>query len=96
MMRKLLLIAILLVGSLSSGGALDFQEFALTAGGRSIVALARDDGYYQFAPEILVRPVSVAPSPTVSRSTPSIGIRRTAAIACGSMANGSSYLTMQW
>ena len=45
-MRNLLLIAILLVGSLSSGGALDFQEFALTGGGGTIVALARDDGRY--------------------------------------------------
>jgi hypothetical protein len=49
-MRKLLLIAMLLVGSLSSGGALDFHEFALTGGGRSIVTLARDDGRYANSP----------------------------------------------
>ena len=40
----------LLVGSLSSGGALDFHEFALTGGGRSIVTLARDDGRYANSP----------------------------------------------
>jgi hypothetical protein len=47
-MRKVLLIAILLVGSLASAGALDFQ--ALSVGGRRIVALARDDGRYANSP----------------------------------------------
>ena len=38
-MRKILLIAILLIGSLASAGALDLQEFAQSVGGRRIVAL---------------------------------------------------------
>ncbi len=46
-MRKVLLIAILLVGSLASAG---FQEFAASVGGRRIVALARDDGRYANSP----------------------------------------------
>jgi hypothetical protein len=48
-MRKVLLIAILLVGSLASAVALDLQGFAPSAGGR-IVALARDDGRYAKSP----------------------------------------------
>jgi len=47
-MRKILLIAILLVGPLASAGALDFQ--APSVGGTRIVALARDDGRYANSP----------------------------------------------
>src|SRR5262249_42706856 len=47
-MRKVLLIAILVVGSLASAGAL--EEFAPSVGGRRIVALARDDGRYANSP----------------------------------------------
>jgi hypothetical protein len=49
-MRKVLVIAIPLVGSLASAGALGFQEFAPSVGGRRIVALARDDGRYANSP----------------------------------------------
>jgi len=45
--RKVLLIAILLVGSLTSAGALGFQELAPSV---RIVALARDDGRYASSP----------------------------------------------
>ena len=48
-MRVVLVIAILLVGSSASAGALDFQEFVSVGGGR-IVALARDDGRYANSP----------------------------------------------
>ena len=48
-MRVVLVIAILLVGSSASAGALDFQEFESVGGGR-IVALARDDGRYANSP----------------------------------------------
>jgi hypothetical protein len=48
--RKVLLIAILLVGSLASAGALGFQELAPSVGGKRIVALARDDGRYASSP----------------------------------------------
>jgi hypothetical protein len=48
-MRKVLLIALLLVGSLASAGALDLTEFA-PSGGMGIVALARDDGRYANSP----------------------------------------------
>ena len=49
-MPKVLLIAILLVGSLASAGALGFQEFVASVGVRRIVALARDDGRYANSP----------------------------------------------
>ena len=48
-MRVVLVIAILLVGSPASAGALDLQEFETVGGGR-IVALARDDGRYANSP----------------------------------------------
>jgi hypothetical protein len=43
-MRKVLLTAMLFVGSLASGGALGMQGFAPLVGGLGIVALVRDDG----------------------------------------------------
>jgi len=49
-MRKVLLTAILFVGSLASGGALGLQGFAPLVGGIGIVALARDDGRYANSP----------------------------------------------
>src|SRR5215472_14222400 len=49
-MRRVLLVAILFVGSLASVSALDFQEFSQSVGGRRIVALARDDGRYANSP----------------------------------------------
>ena len=49
-MRKVLLIAILLVGSLASAAPLDFSEFALSGGSTRIVVLARDDGRYANSP----------------------------------------------
>ena len=49
-MRKVPLIAIVLVGSLTSAGALDFEEFAQSVGGGRTVALARDDGRYANSP----------------------------------------------
>src|SRR6516164_8766783 len=49
-MRKVLVIAILLVGSLASAGALELQGFALSVGGMGIVALVRDDGRYVNSP----------------------------------------------
>ena len=49
-MRKVLFIAILLLGSLASAGALDSQEFGPSVGGSRIVALARDDGRYANSP----------------------------------------------
>ena len=49
-MRKVLLIAILLVGSLASAGALELQGFAPSVGGVGIVALVRDDGRYTNSP----------------------------------------------
>jgi hypothetical protein len=48
-MRVVLVIAILLVGSSASAGALDFREFESVGGGR-IVTLARDDGRYADSP----------------------------------------------
>jgi len=42
--------AILLVGSLASAGALEFQGFAPSVGGMGIVALVRDDGRYANSP----------------------------------------------
>ena len=47
-MRKVLFIAILLLGSLASAGAFDF--FGPSVGGSRIVALARDDGRYANSP----------------------------------------------
>ena len=47
---KVLLIAILFVGSLASAGALELQGFALSVGGMGIVALVRDDGRYVNSP----------------------------------------------
>jgi len=49
-MRKVLLIAILLVGSLASAAPLDLSEFALSGGSTRIVVLARDDGRYANSP----------------------------------------------
>jgi hypothetical protein len=49
-MRKLLVIAILLVSSLASAGALELQGFALSVGGMGIVAPVRDDGRYANSP----------------------------------------------
>jgi hypothetical protein len=49
-MGKVLLIAILVVGSSASAGALGFQEIAPSVGGRRIVVLARDDGRYANSP----------------------------------------------
>ena len=49
-MRKVLLTAILFVGSLASGGALGLQGFAPLVGGIGIVALVRDDGRYANSP----------------------------------------------
>ena len=49
-MRKVLLIAILLVGSLASAAPLDFSESALSGGSTRIVVLARDDGRYANSP----------------------------------------------
>ena len=49
-MRKVLLIAILLIGSLASAGALGLQGFAPLVGGTGIVALVRDDGRYPNSP----------------------------------------------
>jgi hypothetical protein len=49
-MRQVVLIAILLVGSLVSAGALELQEFASSVGGIRIVAPARDDGRYANMP----------------------------------------------
>ena len=49
-MRKVLLIAILLVGSLASAGALELRGFAPSVGGMGIVALVRDDGRYANSP----------------------------------------------
>jgi hypothetical protein len=49
-MRKLLLLAILLVGSSASAGALGFREAAPSASGKRIVALARDDSRYGNSP----------------------------------------------
>jgi hypothetical protein len=49
-MRKVLLTAILFVGSLASGGALGLHGFAVSVGGRGIVALVRDDGRYANSP----------------------------------------------
>jgi hypothetical protein len=49
-MRKVLLIAMLLGGSLASAGAPDFQGLAPTVGGGMIVALVRDDGRYANSP----------------------------------------------
>jgi hypothetical protein len=101
-MGKVVLTAILFVGSLVSAGALELQGIAPSVG-RGIVTLARDDGRYGNSPlkswfDHLASGKGMCCSfadgfrvgPT------SIGIRRTATIACGSRANGSSYLTMQW
>src|SRR6516162_11373916 len=49
-MRKVLLLAILFVGSLASGGALGLHGFAVSVGGIWIVALVRDDGRYANSP----------------------------------------------
>ena len=49
-MRKVLLMAILLVGSLASAGALESRGFAPFVGGIGIVALVRDDGRYANSP----------------------------------------------
>jgi hypothetical protein len=49
-MRKVLLIATLLVGSLPSGGALGIPASAPSGGSTRIVALARDDGRYASSP----------------------------------------------
>ena len=49
-MRKVMLIAMVLVGLLTSAGALEFKEYAQSVGGRRIVALARDDGRYANSP----------------------------------------------
>jgi hypothetical protein len=49
-MRKVLLIAMMLVGSLTSADAIDFEEFAQSVGGGRTVALARDDGRYANSP----------------------------------------------
>ena len=49
-MRQVVLIATLLVGSLVSAGALELQESASSVGGIRIVAPARDDGRYAKSP----------------------------------------------
>jgi hypothetical protein len=49
-MRKVLLIATLLVGSLPSAGALGIPASAPSGGSTRIVALARDDGRYASSP----------------------------------------------
>jgi hypothetical protein len=49
-MRKVLLIAMLLVGSLASAGALDLRGFAPSVASMGIVALVRDDGRYANSP----------------------------------------------
>ena len=101
-MHKILLIAILLVGSLASAGALDLQEFGQSVGGRRIVALARDDGRYANSPlkswfDQLASGKGLCCSFADGfRVDNVIGIRRTATIACGSTAIGSSYPMMQW
>ena len=49
-MRKVVLIAILFIGSLASAGALELRGFAPSFGGMGIVALVRDDGRYANSP----------------------------------------------
>ena len=49
-MRKVLLMAILLVGSFASAGALESRGFAPFVGGIGIVVLVRDNGRYANSP----------------------------------------------
>jgi hypothetical protein len=97
-MRKVVLIAILFIGSLASAGALELRGFAPSIG-MGIVALVRDDGRYANSPlkswfDRLASGNGLCCSPL--ELITSIGIRRTATIACGSTANGSSCQMMQW
>jgi hypothetical protein len=101
-MRKILLIAILLVGSLASAAALDLQEFAQSVGGRRIVALARDDGRYANSP--LKSWFDQLASGRGHCCSFADGFRvdnvdwdtQNSHYRCGSMAIGSSYPMTQW
>jgi len=49
-MHKVVLIAILFIGSLASAGALELRGLAPSIGDMGIVALVRDDGRYANSP----------------------------------------------